>query len=41
MRSAILTDLHVLDRITANLRIISEGETSLASDLNICGYMNW
>ena len=40
-RSAILTDLHIHDRITANIHIISEGETSLASDLNICGYMNW
>ena len=40
-RSAILADLHILDRITADIHVISEGGTTLASDLNICGYMNW
>ncbi|UZO21510.1 uncharacterized protein OCT59_013901 [Rhizophagus irregularis] len=40
-RSAILTDLHNLDRITASVQIISEDGTTLASDLNINSYMNW
>ncbi|CAB4467953.1 unnamed protein product [Rhizophagus irregularis] len=34
-RSAILTDLHNLDCITASVQIISEDGTTLASDLNI------
>ncbi|CAB5181622.1 unnamed protein product [Rhizophagus irregularis] len=40
-RSAILTDLHNLDCITASVQIISEDGTTLASDLNINSYMNW
>ena len=40
-RSAMLAELHDLDRITANIHIISEDEIILASDLNIHSYMNW
>ena len=40
-RSAMLTDLHALDRITVDVHVTFEGGTTLANNLNIHSYMNW
>jgi hypothetical protein len=40
-RSAILTNLHALDQITTNVRVISESGVSLAQDIDIRSYMGW
>ena len=40
-RSAMLVDLHALDHMTVDLRVISESGTTIAQDINIRSHMNW
>lgn len=40
-RNAILSDLHSLDRITVDIRVISESVVTLAQNLNIRSYVSW
>jgi hypothetical protein len=40
-RNEMLNNLHNLDRITADLRVVSESGTTLVQNINIHSYMNW
>jgi hypothetical protein len=40
-RSAVLSDLHAIDRITVDVRAISESGTTIAQNINIRSYMGW
>lgn len=39
-RNAMLSDLHSLDRITIDIRVISESGVTLAQNLNIRSYVS-
>jgi hypothetical protein len=40
-RSAMLPELHAHDRITADIRVVSESGSTILQNLNIRSYMNW